>query len=134
MLSLVMFLSSSLGEDGLECPAALSCFSLGLSQTCPATGRLTVFHSWRPLATPSQEQCCKKKKRGDVREKGGNKVFGKQRVLQPQVLWKQFRNNLLPAQLLSAPPAVYPVWPPGCSLPKSQPPPSPSRSLMAESW
>lgn len=83
---------------------------------------------------PPPKNSAVKRKKGDVREKGGNKVFGKQRVLQPQVLWKQFRNNLLPAQLLSAPPAAHPVWPAGFSLPESQPPPPPSRSLMAESW
>lgn len=75
-----------------------------------------------PWPPPPRNSAVKRKK-GDVREKGGNKVFGKQRVLQqPQVLWKQFRNNLLPAQLLSAPPAAHPVWPPGYALPKSQPP------------
>ena len=39
-------------------------FCLGLSQTCPDTQSLTVFHPLSALAIPSQEQCCKKKKRG----------------------------------------------------------------------
>lgn len=87
-------------------------------------GPLTNLPSGAYLPPPPRNSAVKRKK-GDVREKGGNKVFGKQRVLQqPQVLWKQFRNNLLPAQLLSAQPAAHPVWPPGCSLPKSQPPPT----------
>lgn len=87
-------------------------------------GPLTNLPSGAYLPPPPRNSAVKRKK-GDVREKGGNKVFGKQRVLQqPQVLWKQFRNNLLPAQLLSAQPAAHPVWPPGCSLPESQPPPT----------
>lgn len=66
MLFLDIFLSSSLGEGGLKCLTALPYFSLGLSQTCqpPGAWSLTVFHPWRLLATPSQEQCCKKKKGG----------------------------------------------------------------------
>ena len=62
-LSLDIFSPSRLGEESLECPTALPCFSPGLSQTCPAARSLTVFHPLRALATPSQEQCCKKKKR-----------------------------------------------------------------------
>ena len=60
-----------------------------------------------PWPPPPRNSAVKRKK-GDVRERGGNKVFGKQRVLQqPQVLWKQFRNNLLPAQLF--PPRLPPT-------------------------
>lgn len=66
-----IFLSSSLGEGGLGCLSALPYFSLGLSQTCPATRSLEpdCLPSRRLLATPSQEQCCKKKKRGMLERK-----------------------------------------------------------------
>lgn len=114
-------LSSGLGEEGLERLGALPSFSPASQEPAqPLRACLpSLGVSWPP---PSRNSAVKRKK-GDVREKGGNKVFGKQRVLQqPQVLWKQFRNNLLPAQLLSAPPATNPVWPPGYALPKSQPP------------
>lgn len=62
MLSLDILLSSGLGEDGLEYPAALPSFSLGLSQTCPAPRSLTV--PWLP---PPRNSAVKRKK-GDVRK------------------------------------------------------------------